>query len=252
MRGFGGTALAGAFVLLIAATGALAQPVMRSLDDGTGSLVVAQGGTQARAIQGVNIRTGPGGQFPVVGILRGSELVGLAGCSPHWCQLGDGRGWVSRQYLAIGGEPATVASIPRGTNQVVIETPAPPAHFTGAWYVQPSVPAPEVVERVGGVDFRSGNIYGPPDPPPPPPPPLPPFRLLIAQAGDHVEGIAGASRMEGTVASGGREARITLTTLEGERFDGLLVVEGGQLTAVIRSLEGGTISWRATRTVLTR
>ena len=245
MRGSGG--FAGAFALtLIVAGHADAQPVIRSLDDGSGPLLFAQAGTQARAIQGVNVRTGPGVQFPVVGTLQGGEIVGLAGCDPYWCQLGGGRGWVSRQYLAIGGEPATVASIPGSAEAQPLQPPAPPAHFTGAWYVQPSdtlaePPAPEVG---AGLSYSYAV--------PKPPPPAPPFRLLIAQAGDVVEGIAGNSRIAGAVGADGREARITLTTVEGEQLDGLLVVQGGELTGIVRTLDGRTINWRATRTALTR
>lgn len=246
MRGSG--RFAGAFALaLIVAGHADAQPVIRSIgDDGSGSLVFAQAGTQARAIQGVNVRTGPGVQFPVVGTLTGGQMVGLAGCDPHWCQLAGGRGWVSRQYLAIGGQPGTVASLPGSVDSVIVHPPTPPAHFTGAWYVQPSAtlvepPSPEVG---AGLSYS----YAVPKPPPPPPP----FRLLIAQAGDVVEGIAGSSRIAGSVGADGREARITVTTVEGEQLDGLLVVQGGELTGIVRTLDGRTINWRATRTALTR
>lgn len=245
MRGSGGFAGALALALVVAGH-ADAQPIIRSVDDGSGPRVFAQAGTQARAIQGVNVRTGPGVQFPVVGTLQGSEIVGLAACDPYWCQLAGGRGWVSRQYLAIGGEPATVASIPRSGEAPVLQPPAPPTHFTGAWYVQPSAtlaqsPSPEVG---AGLSYS----YAVPRPPPPPPP----FRLLIAQAGDAVEGIAGSSRIAGSVGADGREARITLTTVEGERLDGLLVVQGGELTGIVRTLDGRTVDWRATRTALTR
>src|SRR5690606_3421325 len=123
-----------------------------------------------------------------------------AGCDPYWCQLAGGRGWVSRQYLAIGGQPATVASIPGSAQQLTIEPPAPPAHFTGAWYVQPS----ETMEPPATPDIGAGLSYSYAVPQPPPPPP--PFRLLIAQAGDVVEGIAGSSRIAGSVGADGREA----------------------------------------------
>jgi hypothetical protein len=240
MRGSGRAACVGAITLLATAGVAAAQPVWRSLDDGAGSLAVAQMGTQARAAQSVNIRTGPGAQFGVVGVLRGGEIVGLAGCDPYWCQLADGRGWVSRQYLAIGSQPAAIAGLPDATAAPAIAPPAP-ARFTGAWHVVPTaVAAPSTLHRA--------------EADPPEPPKLPPFQLLIAQAGSVVEGVTASARLEGTVRPGGLEAHVAMTTATGERLEGELIVDatGNSLTAVISDNGAPKVMWRATRTILTR
>ena len=222
------------------------EPVIRTLEELPPTpILLAQAANQARAVQGVNVRTGPGSQFPVVGVLRGGDVVGLAGCDPYWCRLSDGRGWVSRQYLAIGGEPATVASIQRNGQSVTVAPLPTPALFTGAWIVVPTPPAPPVTP---------GTMQPEAAPPVEPPPPPPPFQLLIAQGGDTVEGIARDFRMEGRVEPGGREAQITMTTKDGKLLNGRIQIEGSDnaLTAVILPENGPAMLWRATRTILTR
>ena len=207
---------------------AVAFPTIGARDVAPTAVILAQS-TQARAIQAVNVRTGPGAQFGAVGTLRGGEVVGLAGCNPYWCQLADGRGWVARQYLAIGGEPGTVASI-RNDGGIASPTPSmPPAMFTGAWTV--------VQTAVSDIGTEA------------------PFRLVVAQAGDTVEGVGrGGTRFLGAVESDGRAARITLTTPHGERLDGILTVEGSgnSLSAVIMRGSAPVYLWRATRTILTQ
>lgn len=204
-------------------------------------LVVRAQSTQARAVQAVNVRTGPGAQFGVVGVLRGGEVVGLAGCDAYWCQLADGRGWVSRQYLSIGGAPAAIGSLSGGT--VAPAAPASmPARFTGAWYVVASAIEPPRTPHSGSVDRV------------PPPVTLPPFQLLLAQAGTTVEGIADGRRLEGTVDPGGLDARIAMTTAAGEQLAGELRVDdaGNSMAAVMRAANGvPKFVWRATRTMLT-
>jgi hypothetical protein len=215
-----------ATLALVGVADAFPSGVGRDLAPST--IILAQS-TQARAIQGVNVRTGPGAQFGVVGTLHGGEVVGLAGCSPYWCQLGDGRGWVARQYLAIGGEPSTVASI-RNDGGIASLTPLlPPTLFTGAWTV--------VQTAVRDVGTEA------------------PFRLVVAQAGDTVEGIGrSGTRILGAIEPDGRSARITLTTSKGERLDGILTVEGSgnSLSAVIMRGSAPVYVWRASRTILTQ
>lgn len=187
---------------------------------------VAQTATgEARALQGVNIRTGNSNAFPIVGTLRGGEVVGLAACSLYWCRLADGRGWVSRQYLAIGSEPAA-ASWRAGDPAPVAHSPAIPAPFTGAWTV---VPTP--------IDAEEAHA---------------PFQLIIAQAGTIIEGVADGRRIEGTAA--GREATFAMTAADGKRLDGKLTVEDGDngLSGILLSDGAPILLWRAMRTTLTR
>jgi uncharacterized protein YraI len=181
-----------------------------------------------RAIQGVNIRTGGSADYPVVGVLRGGEIVGLAECDPYWCRLADGRGWVARQYLAIGAQPAAIIRYD--------DAPAPALSapkFTGAWTV---VATPVASDSVLGLAE-----------------PLPSFRLLLAQAGTVLEGVADGARIEGTLEPNGREAAVSMT-IDGQQMDGRLTIEGadGSLSAIIMRDGAPAYVWRARRTILTQ
>lgn len=58
----------------------------------------------ATAESNVNVRSGPGTDYPVVGALSAGESVDAGNCSGSWCQVrfGGGSGFVSRNYLAMG------------------------------------------------------------------------------------------------------------------------------------------------------
>ena len=183
---------------------------------------------QGRAIQGVNIRTGGSANYPVVGVLRGGEVVGLAECAPYWCRLADGRGWVARQYLAIGAQPAAIMRYD--------DAPAPAVStpkFTGAWTV---VATPIAADSVLGLAES-----------------IPSFRLLLAQAGRILEGVAQGARIEGTVETDGRGAAVNMT-IDGQQLDGRLTIEGADdsLSAIIMRDGAPVYVWRAHRTILTQ
>lgn len=59
----------------------------------------------AITVSGLNMRAGPGTQYPVMTVLPGSSSVTVYGCtaSANWCDVGFGyeRGWVSARYLQI-------------------------------------------------------------------------------------------------------------------------------------------------------
>jgi hypothetical protein len=73
----------------------------------------------ATAQTDLNVRSGPGPQYPVVGSIRGGETVDVGSCTGSWCQVSSrgGSGFASRSYLAMGGAvgpgPA-VAAVPYG------------------------------------------------------------------------------------------------------------------------------------------
>ena len=64
----------------------------------------------------LNLRAGPGPQYPVVGSLPGGATVDVAVCTGSWCQVqfGDESGFASRSYLSMAGGagPAFVAAAP--------------------------------------------------------------------------------------------------------------------------------------------
>jgi hypothetical protein len=97
----------------------------------TGGVVVPQpagplappAGGPARAVAtatvttAVNIRSGPSGNNPVIGVVRGGTTVAITGCMNGWCALrqliGIQQGWVAQQFLAFPSAPVT-ALAPQG------------------------------------------------------------------------------------------------------------------------------------------
>src|SRR5436305_15303170 len=53
----------------------------------------------------LNVRSGPGTQFAVVGTVQGGETVDVAGCTGRWCQISfsGGTGYANQSYLAMAG-----------------------------------------------------------------------------------------------------------------------------------------------------
>ena len=64
----------------------------------------------------VNVRSGPGTQYPVVGNLQSGETVDVAGCTGSWCQVSfsGGTGYASQNYLAMAGGGAGYAAVAPG------------------------------------------------------------------------------------------------------------------------------------------
>lgn len=59
----------------------------------------------ATAETDLNVRSGPGTNYPVVGSLQRRETADVGSCTGSWCQVSfsGGTGWASRSYLAMGG-----------------------------------------------------------------------------------------------------------------------------------------------------
>ena len=59
----------------------------------------------ATAQTDLNVRSGPGTEYPVVGSIQGGETVDAGGCTGSWCRVSfsGGTGYASRRYLAMGG-----------------------------------------------------------------------------------------------------------------------------------------------------
>jgi uncharacterized protein YraI len=64
----------------------------------------------------LNVRSGPGAQYQVVGTVQGGETVDVAGCSGSWCQIrfSGGTGYANQNSLAMagGGGPGYAAVAP--------------------------------------------------------------------------------------------------------------------------------------------
>ena len=56
----------------------------------------------------LNVRSGPGTEYGVVGVIRAGETVDVGGCQGSWCQVAfdGGTGYASRSYLQMAGAPS--------------------------------------------------------------------------------------------------------------------------------------------------
>ena len=69
----------------------------------------------ATAQTDLNVRSGPGTQYPVVGSIQDGESVDVGRCTGSWCHVSfsGGSGFANRRYLMVGGGapgPAVVAT----------------------------------------------------------------------------------------------------------------------------------------------
>src|SRR5258705_12314521 len=76
----------------------------------------------ATAQTDLNVRSGPGPQYPVVGSIQGGETVDVGSCTGSWCQVSfsGGSGFASRNYLAMGGSAGPAAA---ATPYVYVDEP---------------------------------------------------------------------------------------------------------------------------------
>jgi uncharacterized protein YraI len=85
---------------------------------GAASAVVLSAGaanaTPATADTSLNVRSGPGTQYAVVGAIPAGETVDVGRCTGSWCQVSfsGGTGFASRSHLAMGEGGAAVAAAP--------------------------------------------------------------------------------------------------------------------------------------------
>lgn len=121
----------------------------------------------------VNVRTGPGANYAVVGTLRTGTGVDVTQCTGGWCYVsaGDARGWVSANYVGKPPQPAPTPPAPTepsinfgiqigpdgkpsvnfGVNQPQPQQPRPPRP-------QP-LPLPEPVDDTAQACFYSGTNF---------------------------------------------------------------------------------------------
>ena len=81
------------------------------------ALVLSAGAANAvpaTAETALNVRSGPGTQYQVVGAIPAGETVDVGDCTGSWCRVSfsGGTGFANRSYLAMGGGGAR--SLARG------------------------------------------------------------------------------------------------------------------------------------------
>lgn len=112
----------------------------------TGAFVALSGAafadTSISAVTDLNVRAGPGPQFPVVGVLNTGEQAMLKGCLPDskWCAIDEsgGQGWVYSDYVMadFSGNRVVLTQRPADAGIAVVDPLADvgnyPDTYTGA------------------------------------------------------------------------------------------------------------------------
>jgi uncharacterized protein YraI len=82
------------------------------------------------AVTDLNVRAGPGPQYPVIGVLAAGQQARLNGCLERskWCAISEpqGEGWVYSDYVTtdLGGSQVVLTQRPANSGIVVIQPPA--------------------------------------------------------------------------------------------------------------------------------
>lgn len=132
----------------------------------------------ALAVQGystahLNLRSGPGTQYPVVGMMEYNVRNNITGCIADysWCSVAVAglSGWASAEYLVIdkGGEVMQITGPDSGIPVVVAEgvaevvAPATVGVVVGAnGQVEAIVPEPAVVEYIAATPVNPYSVQG--------------------------------------------------------------------------------------------
>jgi uncharacterized protein YraI len=113
---------------------------------------VAAADIPATAITDLNIRSGPGPEFPVTGLIRANTSVAVTGCvqGSQWCTVNNGVtiGWAYSAYLttAYSGNQVALAQPPAGlaVPPAVYNGPVPPTSIPGP-AVAPAAPVGAII-----------------------------------------------------------------------------------------------------------
>jgi len=168
---------------------------------------IASAAMTAAATADLNIRSGPGPQYPVVGVVNANETVTLTGCieGSKWCTIDQGgaEGWVYSDYLTadVSGSPVVISQ-----RSAAVAVPTVTYRPTGG----------------GAMGAAGGAVAG---------------ALIGGPVGAVVGGVAGAAT--GLTALPPREVRTYVTSnpvdpvyLEGETVVGAAVPEAVPLSPV--------------------
>lgn len=89
----------------------------------------AMADTAVSAITDLNVRAGPGPQYPVIGVLAAGQSATLNGCieNSKWCTIAEagGQGWVYSDYVTadFGGSRVVLTQRPHGSSVTVVSPP---------------------------------------------------------------------------------------------------------------------------------
>lgn len=97
----------------------------------------------------VNIRSGPGTTYPVLGQLPQGVTVQVLSCTPTWCAINWGQpGYVAASFLGFDGPPPYVAGPP---GPPVYVAPPTRAYGFGLGYYNPGPPVGSYLGAGAGV-----------------------------------------------------------------------------------------------------
>lgn len=127
---------------------------------------------KAYATAHLNIRSGPGEQFPIVGEMRWNSHGEVSGCTAdyEWCHIStaNGVGWAAAHYLIentargtetlekFGAQSGIPVVIPEAVTIVGAVTPVP----AGGALVEAITPAAEVIEYVKATPVAAVHVSG--------------------------------------------------------------------------------------------
>jgi uncharacterized protein YraI len=127
--------------------------------------------TPVSATADLNVRAGPGPQYPVIGVLAAGQSATLSGClqGSKWCTIAEagGQGWIYSDYVTadFGGRTVVLTERPPDAGIAVVQPPADvedsPA-YTGA--IEPgeadgTFPAPPAEVRTYVTTHRLEPVY---------------------------------------------------------------------------------------------
>ncbi|TPK71769.1 DUF1236 domain-containing protein [Mesorhizobium sp. B2-4-15] len=85
--------------------------------------------TAVSAVTDLNVRAGPGPQYPVIGVLAAGQSATLNGCieNSKWCTIAEagGQGWVYSDYVTadFGGSRVVLTQRPHGSSVAIVSPP---------------------------------------------------------------------------------------------------------------------------------
>lgn len=86
--------------------------------------------TPVSAVTDLNVRAGPGPQYPVVGVLASGQSATLTGCieNSKWCTIAEANGpaWVYSDYVTadFGGNTVVLTERPADSGIAIVDAPA--------------------------------------------------------------------------------------------------------------------------------
>ncbi|MER8723710.1 DUF1236 domain-containing protein [Mesorhizobium sp. M1027] len=95
--------------------------------------------TAVSAITDLNVRAGPGPQYPVIGVLAAGQSATLDGCiaNSKWCTIAEanGQGWVYSDYVTadFGGSRVVLTQRPASADIAVVTPPADSAEYSDTY-----------------------------------------------------------------------------------------------------------------------